>query len=468
MITKVQLPMAREALVLAANQGLLYVLAMVVIGGMVGAGSLGYIVVSGFSQDQLFGKGLAAGIAIAALGIMIDRIARYAAARYGDGERQTSADPTRSKERKKHGTRTTPLRAHRPCHVRGPRPGRMRRAATSRSEDTAAGDCGELNIAVNPWTGYVSNAHVIGMVAEKELGCKVEYPEVKEEVGWQGMSDGSIDTIVENWGHPDLIKKYIDDQGTVVDAGLTGNDGIIGWYVPPWMAEEYPDILDWENLNEYADMFETSESDGKGQLLDGDPSYVTNDEALVKNLDLDFKVVVGGSEAALHPELPVARRRTRSRCSPTSTSRSGSSTRWTCSGSQLPPYEEGCDADAAKVDCDYPPYKLNKLISKEFADSDSPAVDLIKNFNWTNEDQNTVSTYIAQDGMDPDDAAAEVDRGQPGQGGRLARVAPPAPSPVRRAAATPRAVTLDGHGASGSHLGVFHIAQYVASYATRR
>ena len=59
MISKVQLPMARESLVLATNQGLLYVLSMVVIGGMVGGGSLGYIVVSGFSQDQLFGKGLA-------------------------------------------------------------------------------------------------------------------------------------------------------------------------------------------------------------------------------------------------------------------------------------------------------------------------------------------------------------------------------------------------------------------------
>ena len=75
--------MARESLVLATNQGLLYVLSMVVIGGMVGGGSLGYIVVSGFCQDQLFGKGLAAGIAIAALGVMLDRIARYAAARYG-------------------------------------------------------------------------------------------------------------------------------------------------------------------------------------------------------------------------------------------------------------------------------------------------------------------------------------------------------------------------------------------------
>jgi glycine betaine/proline transport system permease protein len=83
MITKVQLPMARESLVLATNQGLLYVLSMVVIGGMVGGGSLGYLVVSGFSQQQLFGKGLAAGVAIAALGVMLDRIARYAAARAG-------------------------------------------------------------------------------------------------------------------------------------------------------------------------------------------------------------------------------------------------------------------------------------------------------------------------------------------------------------------------------------------------
>jgi len=82
-LREVQLPMARESLVLATNQGLLYVLSMVVIGGMVGGGSLGYIVVSGFSQDQLFGKGLCAGIAIAALGVMLDRIARYAAARYG-------------------------------------------------------------------------------------------------------------------------------------------------------------------------------------------------------------------------------------------------------------------------------------------------------------------------------------------------------------------------------------------------
>ncbi len=80
-ITKVQLPMARSAIGLAANQGLLYVFAMVVIGGLVGAGGLGYLVVAGFSQEQVFGKGLAAGIAIVALAVMMDRMTQHANAR---------------------------------------------------------------------------------------------------------------------------------------------------------------------------------------------------------------------------------------------------------------------------------------------------------------------------------------------------------------------------------------------------
>lgn len=86
MIGKVQLPMSRGSMVLAANQGLLFVLSMVVIGGLVGGGGLGFLVVSGFSQAEDFGKGLAAGIAITALGVMLDRITVHTAARYGRAE----------------------------------------------------------------------------------------------------------------------------------------------------------------------------------------------------------------------------------------------------------------------------------------------------------------------------------------------------------------------------------------------
>ena len=79
MITKVQLPAARRGIALATNQGLIYVLAMIVVGGLVGAGGLGYLVVAGFSQEHFIGKGLSAGLAIVFLGVMLDRITQAAA-----------------------------------------------------------------------------------------------------------------------------------------------------------------------------------------------------------------------------------------------------------------------------------------------------------------------------------------------------------------------------------------------------
>lgn len=81
LITKVQLPAAKKSLLLATNQGLIFVLAVVVIGGFVGAGGLGYLVLLGASKPELQGKGLVAGVCILLLGVMIDRIAQYAVAR---------------------------------------------------------------------------------------------------------------------------------------------------------------------------------------------------------------------------------------------------------------------------------------------------------------------------------------------------------------------------------------------------
>jgi glycine betaine/proline transport system permease protein len=81
LLWKVQLPMSRYALLLAANQGIVMVLSMVVIGALVGAGALGFDVITGFAQGQHFGKGLAAGVAIVLLGIMLDRITQGAGSR---------------------------------------------------------------------------------------------------------------------------------------------------------------------------------------------------------------------------------------------------------------------------------------------------------------------------------------------------------------------------------------------------
>jgi glycine betaine/proline transport system substrate-binding protein len=179
---------------------------------------------------------------------------------------------------------------------------------------------------------------------------------------------------------------------------------VIGWYVPPWMAEKYPDITDWNNLNKYADLFKTSESGDLGTFYDGDPGFVTNDEALVKNLNLNFKVVYAGSEDALIEGFRKAEE------NQTPFIGYFYEPQWFLAEVplvkvDLPPYTDGCDADAEAVACDYPPYPLNKVVSSKFAESKSPAYDLVKAFSWTNDDQNLVAKYIAQDQMDPDDAA---------------------------------------------------------------
>lgn len=80
-VTKVQLPASKKSLLLGVNQGMIFVLAVVVIGGFVGAGGLGYLVIVGQSKPELQGKGLAAGLAIVLLGIVMDRIAQAGARR---------------------------------------------------------------------------------------------------------------------------------------------------------------------------------------------------------------------------------------------------------------------------------------------------------------------------------------------------------------------------------------------------
>jgi glycine betaine/proline transport system substrate-binding protein len=274
-------------------------------------------------------------------------------------------------------------------------------AACSRGGGSTGGG-GTINIAINPWVGYEANAAVVGYLAKSQLGATVNEKTLKEEVSWQGFASGDVDVILENWGHEDLAKKYITDDKVAVDAGLTGNNGIIGWYVPPWLAKEHPDVLDWNNLNKYADQFKTSESGDKGQFLDGDPSFVTNDEALVTNLNLNFKVVYAGSESALIEAFRTAEKQKKWLIG------YFYEPQWFLSEVplvkvKLPPYTAGCDADPKKVACDYPDYKLNKIVSKKFADTGGKLYDLVKNFKWTNDDQNVVAGYI-NGGMTHDQA----------------------------------------------------------------
>ncbi|MEU6000934.1 MULTISPECIES: ABC transporter substrate-binding protein [unclassified Streptomyces] len=261
-----------------------------------------------------------------------------------------------------------------------------------------------VTLSVQSWVGAQADVAVAEYLLKEELGYRVDRVQIDEVPAWDALSQGRVDAIMEDWGHPDQEQRYIKDKKTIVPGGDVGVTGHIGWYVPTYFAKKHPDVTNWKNLNKYAKDFRTSESGSKGQLMDGSPSYVTNDKALVKNLGLDYEVVFAGSEAAQITQIEQFAKQ-----------RKPFLTYWykpqwlfkkvPMTEVKLPEYKEGCDADPVKIKCAYPHTPLQKYFNADFAKKGGDAAEFLKNFKWSEEDQNEVSLMIADKKMSPQDAA---------------------------------------------------------------
>ncbi|WP_399431754.1 ABC transporter substrate-binding protein [Streptomyces sp. WAC05374] len=261
-----------------------------------------------------------------------------------------------------------------------------------------------VTLSLQSWVGAQANVAVAKYLLEHELGYRVDTVQVDEVPAWDALSQGRVDALMEDWGHPEQEQRYVEDKKTIARGGDLGVTGHIGWFVPTYFAEKHPDVTDWKNLNKYADQFRTAESGGKGQLMDGSPSYVTNDKALVKNLGLDYKVVFAGSEAAQITQIKQFAKEKKPFL-----------TYWykpqwlfekvPMTEVKLPAYKEGCDADPEKVACAYPHTPLQKFLNADFAKKGGKAAAFLKNFRWTTEAQNDVALMIAEQKLAPEEAA---------------------------------------------------------------
>ncbi|MFE7382678.1 ABC transporter substrate-binding protein [Streptomyces zhihengii] len=261
-----------------------------------------------------------------------------------------------------------------------------------------------VTLSVQSWVGAQANVAVAQYLLEKELGYRVDTVQIDEVPAWDALSQGRVDAILEDWGHPEQEQRYIEDKGTITRGGDLGVTGHIGWFVPTYFAEQHPDVTDWKNLDKYADQLRTAESGGKGQLLDGSPSYVTNDKALVKNLDLDYQVVFAGSEAAQITQIQQFAKAKKPFLS------YWYKPQWLfekvpMTEVKLPEYTEGCDADPDEVACAYPHTPLQKFLNTRFADRGGDAAAFLKKFRWTEKEQNEVSLMIAEQKLSPEEAA---------------------------------------------------------------
>ena len=262
-----------------------------------------------------------------------------------------------------------------------------------------------VTLSVQSWVGAQANTAVAQKLLEDELGYRVDLVQTDEVPAWDALSQGRVDAILEDWGHPDQEKLYVGEKKTIVPGGDLGVTGHIGWYVPKYWADKHPDVTDWKNLDEYAEELRTPESGDKGQLMDGSPSYVTNDTALVKNLGLDYKVVFAGSEAAQITQIQQFAKEKKPFLS------YWYQPQWLFNDVpmvevKLPEYTEACAAkDPKDIDCAYPTTPLQKYLNADFARRGGEAADFLKKFRWTEGAQNEVSRMIASEKLTPQQAA---------------------------------------------------------------
>jgi len=264
----------------------------------------------------------------------------------------------------------------------------------------AAADCGDWGVAMHAWVGYTASAQVLTNVAES-LGCNITQTTLDEAgVTYDAMEAGSVDVIVEDWGGG-RWKEWV-DRGAIKEVGSNGNVGLIGMFVPKWMADEYPDITDSANLNKYADLFKNSESGDKGAWYEGPPGYTTIGEKLISANDLNYKIISTGSEAALIELFSAADKN--------KTPALGYFYEPQNFLAKVPlarvnfPANDWTDAEKASGLTDYPQTQLQKLATTKLMESGSPFASLLTNFSWTNEDQNMVALDI-ENGATPEEAA---------------------------------------------------------------
>ena len=276
---------------------------------------------------------------------------------------------------------------------------------------------GSITLAVNPWDGSAANANVAKVILEKQ-GMTVKLTDIDENAAWPALDKDSIDANLEVWpsGHAEDISTYIKTKKTVVDGGLIGPTGQIDWFIPKFVADAHPEYKTWEGLKTAAaaKYFATAETGDQGQFLLGDPSYVSYDADIIKNLDLPFKVVVGGGEAALITALDTALREK----TPLLFYFYNPQWKWAdpafadaVAQVELPEITQACTASAAeqgkdgKYACAYPPDKLYKAISAKLETKNPAAFGFLQKLKLTDADQNSITSDKNTNDMTIEEAA---------------------------------------------------------------
>ena len=277
------------------------------------------------------------------------------------------------------------------------------------SGSNSGGGTETIRIARNNWTASSIETEILKQLIETNLGNPVEIVDIDENAMFAGMSAGDIDANVEVWpsGVTPDEQAFIDD-GSVANIGLLGAVGKIGWFVPQYALDQYPQLASWEGFKDpaVAKAFATAATGANGRFLGMDPSFSQYDEQIITNLKLPFQVQYSGSEAATMAEIE-ARSGNKEPLVMYYWMPSAAVGKYNLKNVALPAPTVDCAADSAKCDGDYPQDVLFKIASAKLKTKDAKVFAFLEKFQLTTDDQLGLLPKIEIDKLELTAVAAE-------------------------------------------------------------
>ena len=250
-------------------------------------------------------------------------------------------------------------------------------AACGDGDAIEGSDSKEIELTYVAWDSELASNHVIKEVFE-QAGYDVTLTVVEQGVMWQSVADGNVDGHVAGWLPEDMKADYERYQDQVVDLGANLEGAQTGLAVPTYM-----DIESIEDLS--------TEVVGEITGIDAGAGVTIATEKAIEVYDLDLELTLS-TDAFMTQQL----REKYEAGEPIVVT--GWEPHWKFNSFELRFLEDPLGVFEADGE-------IRTIVREGLEEEDPDAFRILDQFYWTADDMNEVMTYIAEEGMEAEEAA---------------------------------------------------------------
>lgn len=170
-------------------------------------------------------------------------------------------------------------------------------------EQKASGPQKKISFADVGWDSIKLNNALAALVATNVFDYQCQETPGSTPISHEAIIQGEVDVLMEEWSNN--IATYEADlkSGKFQEVGVNFQDNAQGFYIPQYVADQYPDLRTVKDLAKYAALFPDPEHQGKGLIYGGVTGWeITNimeKKLVLYGLNQHFTYFPSGSDAIL-------------------------------------------------------------------------------------------------------------------------------------------------------------------------